>query len=217
MRVDQWKEPVTYAAVGLTQADDLLRYSPPGYRAIERSMRIGHGEARFEYASLAVLTWGVQRNSGFEVTLTDTPPQVTEGTYSPVTFDDEGEPLAPAIVDNDDEVVYGQDGTRILAPGDTAQLRLPIGIQFPVRVVYVVNESKRVGFAYGTLKGHPEEGEEAWIIDYRDDNSVWITVRAFSRPANLFWWCGYPILRVVQEIYTRRYLRALAGPIEGQA
>lgn len=214
MRVDLWKEPVTYAAVGVTQADDLLQYPPRGYRAIERSMRIGHGDARFEYASLAALTWGIQRNSGFRVRLTDTPPQVTEATYAPVTFDNEGEPLAPAISDDADEVVYGQDGTRILAPGDTAQLRLPIGIRFSVRVVYVVNEAKRVGFAYGTLKGHPEQGEEAWIVEYRDDGSVWITVRAFSRPANLFWWCGYPVLRVVQEVYTRRYLRALAGPIE---
>jgi uncharacterized protein (UPF0548 family) len=214
MKADLWKEPVTYAAVGVTQADDLLRYPPRGYRAIERTMRIGHGDARFEYASLAALTWGIQRNSGFRVRLTDTPPQVTEGTYAPVTFDAAGEPLAPAINDHADEVVYGQDGTRILAPGDTAQLRLPLGLRFSVRVVYVVNEAKRVGFAYGTLRGHPEEGEEAWLVEHRDDGSVWITVRAFSRPANLFWWCGYPILRIAQEIYTRRYLRALAGPIE---
>ena len=101
----------------------------------------------------------------------------------------------------------------MIVAGDTALLRLPIGMKLPVRVIYVVNEPTRVGFAYGTLRGHPENGEEAWIVERRDDDSVWMTVRAFSRPANVFWWCGYPILRIVQEVYTRRYLRSLAGPI----
>ena len=213
MRTELWKQPVTYAAIGLTQADDLLRYPPRGYRAIERQMRIGHGEARFDYASLAALTWGVQRNSGFRVIQIDSPPQVTEGTYARVAFDDSGEPLPPGVGEARDEAVYGEDGTPILVAGDTALLRLPIGMKLPVRVIYVVNEPTRVGFAYGTLRGHPENGEESWMVERRDDDSVWMTVRAFSRPANLFWWCGYPILRIVQEVYTRRYLRALAGPI----
>ena len=213
MRAELWKQPVTYTAIGLTQADDLLQYPPRGYRTIERVRRIGHGVARFEYASLAALTWGIQRNSGFRVVQLDSPPQVTEGTYAPVTFDDNGEPQAPAVGELADEVVYGEDGTPMIVAGDTALLRLPIGMKLPVRVIYVVNEPTRVGFAYGTLRGHPEDGEEAWIVEHRDDDSVWMTVRAFSRPANLFWWCGYPILRVVQEVYTRRYLRSLAGPI----
>lgn len=213
MKTELWKEPVTYAAIGLTQADDLLQYPPRGYRAIDRVTRIGHGEARFDYASVAALTWGIQRNSGFRVIQTDSPPHVTEATYVPVTFDDTGEPMPPAVGEAGDEVVYGEDGTPIIVAGDTALLRLPIGIKLPVRVIYVVNEPKKVGFAYGTLRGHPENGEEAWMVEHRDDDSVWMTVRAFSRPANLFWWCGYPILRIVQEVYTKRYLRSLAGPI----
>jgi len=213
MKVAQlWRQPVTYAAIGATQAIDLLRYPPPGYRAIERRMRIGHGMDRFEFARTETLTWGIQRNSGFRVIPTDSPAAVTEQTYVPVSFDEAGEPVVPASTTNE-EVVYGEDGTRHLAPGDTALLRVAIGMRLPVRVIYVVDEPARVGFAYGTLAGHPEDGEEAWTIEHRDDDSVWITVRAFSRPANLFWWCGYPILRIVQEVYTRRYLRSLAGPI----
>lgn len=213
MRTELWEQPVTYAAIGLTQADDLLRYPPKGYRAIERVMRIGHGVARFEYASVAALTWGIQRNSGFRVIQTDSPTAVTEGTYSPVTFDELGDPQLPAVGEAGDEVVYGEDGTPMVKAGDTALMRLPIGLKLPVRVIYVVNEPQKVGFAYGTLRGHPEDGEECWMVEHRDDDSVWMTVRAFSRPANLFWWCGYPILRIVQEVYTRRYLRSLAGPI----
>jgi uncharacterized protein (UPF0548 family) len=45
---------------------------------------------------------------------------------------------------------------------------------------------------------------------------VWLTIRAFSRPASWIFWIGYPILRLMQEIYTARYERALSGPIEGE-
>src|SRR3954470_10446637 len=33
----------------------------------------------------------------------------------------------------------------------------------PCRVVYVVDEPRRKGFAYGTLPGHPESGEELFV------------------------------------------------------
>jgi uncharacterized protein (UPF0548 family) len=64
------------------------------------------------------------------------------------------------------------------------------------------------------LPGHPEDGEEAFIVSQSDDGSVWLTVRAFSRPSTWYWWALYPALRVMQEYYTRGYLRALAVPID---
>lgn len=210
-----WRRPVTYAAVGATQAADLLRYPPRGYRPIERRARIGHGEERFAYASLAVMTWGVQRGSGFRVENVDSPVDITEMTYVPVAFDEAGEPVAPASTGHA-EVVFAEDGTKAVAPGDTAIMHIPFGpfrVSAPVRVVYVVDEPARKGFAYGTLEGHPEAGEESWVVDRRDDGSVWMTVRAFSRPSSARWWMVYPVLRISQEIYTRRYLRALSGPI----
>jgi uncharacterized protein (UPF0548 family) len=212
MQSDLWERAVTYAAIGATQSPDLLRYPPTGYRPLERTARIGHGEARYEYASVAALTWQIQRKSGFRVTLTDAPPEVTEASYTPVSFDEQGQPVAPATM-HVDEAVYDPQGTRLLAPGDTAVLGVGLGISFPVRVIYVVDEPRRRGFAYGTLPGHAEDGEESWMVEHRDDDSVWITIRAFSRPANRWWWAVYPALRVAQEYYTRRYLRALAGPL----
>jgi uncharacterized protein (UPF0548 family) len=212
MQSQLWEKAVTYAAIGATQSPDLLRYPPAGYRAIERRRRIGHGEARYEYASTAALTWGIQRNSGFTVHLMDAPPHVTEQSYTPVNFDENGQPITPAAV-GDDEVVFTGEGHRIVVPGDTAVLGIALGIAFPVRVIYVVDEPRRRGFAYGTLPGHPEDGEECWMVELRDDDSVWLTIRAFSRPANRRWWAVYPALRLAQEYYTRRYLRALTGPI----
>src|SRR3954468_22865929 len=104
MQSDLWERAVTYAAIGATQSPDLLRYPPAGYRPIERKARIGHGDARYEYASMAALSWGIQRNSGFRVTLADAPPEVSEASYTPISFDAAGEPIAPASLGDEDEV-----------------------------------------------------------------------------------------------------------------
>lgn len=84
----------------------------------------------------------------------------------------------------------------------------------PVRIVYLVNEEHRRGYAYGTLPGHPLFGEESFVVEHRADDSVRITVRAFSRPSSRFWWAVYPALRLAQAYFTRRYLRVLAVPID---
>lgn len=67
----------------------------------------------------------------------------------------------------------------------------------------------RRGFAYGTLPGHPECGEERFCVEWRDDDTVALNIVAFSRPAT--WWAraGAPVARLVQRRITDRYLRAL--------
>jgi len=213
-----WERPVSYAAVGATQAPDLLQYPPAGYRPIERRVRVGHGVERWDYAWTQLFTWGMQRLSGMRVEVSDTPGEVTALTYTPVGFDASGNPVAPATIDASGDALFGPDGTAFLRPGDTANLVIPFGplhVGAPVRVVYIIDSPTRKGFAYGTLPGHPESGEEAWMLDQSDDGSVWLTIRAFSRPSSSAWWAVYPVLRIVQAVYTRRYERALAGPIPG--
>jgi uncharacterized protein (UPF0548 family) len=214
-----WRVPVTYAAIGATQADDLLQYPPKGFRPHERRVRIGHGPERWEHAWVQTLSWGIQRAAGFRVQLVDSPAGVNEGTYLPVAFDKKGDPVQPASTDESRELVYTADGSALIRPGDTALLRWPLWpSNIPARVVYVIDEPDRKGFAYGTLPGHPERGEESFVVERRADESVWLVVRAFSRPANAFFWASYPALRLMQAIFTARYLRALAGPIvEGRA
>jgi uncharacterized protein (UPF0548 family) len=78
------------------------------------------------------------------------------------------------------------------------------------RVVYLVDEPNRRGFAYGTLRGHPETGEEAFIVRYDPtNNAVSVEITAFSKPS--YWWIriGNPAARQLQRLVTRRYLRAL--------
>jgi uncharacterized protein (UPF0548 family) len=210
-----WRVPVTYGAVGATKARDLLRYPPKGYRPIERRVRLGHGDARWEFAWTEAMSWGIQRRSGIRVQPQPAPAEATVATYTPVTFDEHGQPIAPAVLGVEGETVYAADGTALLRPGDAARMHVPLWpLSVPARVVYVVDEPGRRGFAYGTLPGHPERGEEAFIVERLPDDSVWLVVRAFSRPSNVLFWVGYPIVRLMQEIYTARYLRALAAPLE---
>jgi uncharacterized protein (UPF0548 family) len=97
-----------------------------------------------------------------------------------------------------------------LQAGDTVVMRVPLWPRdVPCRVVYVIDEPRRAGFAYGTLPGHPEAGEEAFLVEHRDDDAVVLRIRAFSRPATWLFRVAYPAVLLMQEIYTRRYLRAL--------
>ena len=210
-----WQVPVTYAAVGATQAEDLLRYPPQGYRPMERRIRIGHGPERWDFAWVQTLSWGIQRRSGFHVELVDSPAEVSDGTYLPVAFDKDGNPVQPATTGEAGELTFAPDGTALMRPGDSALLKWALWpAKIPARVVYVIDEPDRKGFAYGTLPGHPERGEESFIIERRPDESVWLTIRAFSRPSSAFFWAVSPALRMLQAIFTERYKRALAGPID---
>jgi uncharacterized protein (UPF0548 family) len=106
---------------------------------------------------------------------------------------------------------------RTAVPGAVVILGLGIGslrLRAPCRVVYVVDEPRRRGFAYGTLAGHPESGEEAFMIEHDDDGTVSFKVTAFSRPATRLAKIAGPVGAVVQRRVTARYLRSM-GKIAG--
>lgn len=67
------------------------------------------------------------------------------------------------------------------------------------RIVYVVDEPTRFGFAYGTLPGHIERGEELFQVLLDANDTVWYEIRAFSRPRHWLAWLGYPLTRYLQE------------------
>jgi uncharacterized protein (UPF0548 family) len=85
----------------------------------------------------------------------------------------------------------------------------PASIRMPCRVVYVVNDPQLRGFAYGTLPGHPEAGEERFTLEQHGDGTVRVTITAFSRPASRLARLGGPLTRRVQQMMTLRYLHAL--------
>jgi uncharacterized protein (UPF0548 family) len=81
------------------------------------------------------------------------------------------------------------------------------------QVVYVVDEPNRMGFAYGTLPGHPERGEESFIVSIDDEGLVRFDILAFSRPARWFSNLGSPLLRFLQQHVTWKYLDAVHQPM----
>jgi uncharacterized protein (UPF0548 family) len=83
------------------------------------------------------------------------------------------------------------------------------GVVIPCRVVYEIAEERRVGLAYGTLPGHPERGEESFVIELLDDGQVRVHIVAFSQSARWFTRLAGPISPRAQAVMTERYIRAL--------
>lgn len=111
-------------------------------------------------------------------------------------------------------------GVRVLASsprvrvGAVAILLLGVGrvaVRAPVRVVYVIDQPHLKGFGYGTLPGHPERGEEAFVVELRPDGAVICRITAFSRPATWLTKLGGPLATQVQSWVTGRYLQSLSG------
>lgn len=71
------------------------------------------------------------------------------------------------------------------------------------RIVYVIDLPDKFGFAYGTLPGHVECGEELFMVERTTDGSVRYVIKAFSKPR--FWPArlGYPIARAYQRKFVR--------------
>ena len=96
-------------------------------------------------------------------------------------------------------------GTVVLM---TAGLRR-LGLDIPCRVVWVVDEPDRRGFGYGTLPGHPESGEESFVVSLRPDGQVVYELRAFSRLATRLSRLGGPVSHRVQTLALDRYVTAI--------
>ncbi len=167
-----YQAELTYTEVGATDREPL----PAGYHHVRHRRRIGHGEATFERAREALLTWQMHRRTG--------------------------------------QLVVGDPRAEL---GATVVLGIGLGparLHAPCRVVRVVDEragDRRAGFAYGTLPGHPETGEEAFILQLGADQAVSITITAFSRPGTALTRAAGPAARAVQRGWTRWYARALAS------
>lgn len=84
------------------------------------------------------------------------------------------------------------------------------------RVLYVIDEvtpHRRVGFAYGTLPGHAESGEERFSVELAHDGSVCYDLLAYSRPRHWLARLGYPLSRAMQ----RRFAAGSAAAMQRAA
>ncbi|MGG5752951.1 DUF1990 family protein [Zafaria sp. Z1313] len=169
--------------------------APPGYHVVRRHVRVGHGEEAFRRLAEGILGWGLQRGAGLVV-------------------DAERERAAP--------------GVRVVSGFGAGPFRLPA----PCRVLWVeeppagaggpasgrttpepgpvagAGGSVGAGFGYGTLRGHPEAGEESFRAVLDPDGSVYVEVFAYSRPATVATRLGAPAAAAVQRLVTDRYVAA---------
>lgn len=85
------------------------------------------------------------------------------------------------------------------------------------RILYVIDEPRRFGFAYGTLPAHVEQGEERFLVEWLDDDTVWYDLRAFSRPRYWPVKLASPLARRLQKRFARESLasmrQAVASPV----
>ena len=90
----------------------------------------------------------------------------------------------------------------------------------PCRIVYTLEQTDKVeryGFAFGTLPGHSEEGEERFTVEWnRADDSVWYELLAFARPHHILARIGFPFVGLFQRKFARDSGRAMLEAVRRQ-
>ena len=108
-------------------------------------------------------------------------------------------------------------GLRVAADGPIAvgtnvafSAPLPIGfIDGTCRIVVVVDEPNRYGFAYGTLSVHPERGEQSFVVSRYEDGNARLDIDGVSRPTHPLSRLVPPLSDHLQDRAVRRYLAAM--------
>ncbi len=76
----------------------------------------------------------------------------------------------------------------------------------PCQFVWVTDTATEYGYGFGTLPGHPVNGEEAFLVQLDRHGRVHFRLRSFSRPATWAARVGSPITTLAQRVATDRYL-----------
>ena len=199
---------VSYGSVGATQAADVLVFPPAGFRSAQSEFRLGSGQERFDTATAALMTWGVPKGSHLEVVSVN---EAHSEGYNGLLFNEFGAPVPPTAAALDQ--LFAPDGTPYLSAGTTvelAKLWSPSELTTSHRVIYVVREERRMGYALGTLDYEPVIGEEFFSVEWRDDDSVWSVVRSVTAIAEgrKYFYLS-PLIRLRQWLQRRQYVRSL--------
>ncbi len=143
-----------------------------------------------------------------------TPPGLRRHRWSRALADDAFDRAAAAI---DAWAVHRGAGLSVRADGPIAvgtnvamSAPLPLGfVDVTCRVVALVAEPDRRGFAYGTLPVHPETGEEAFLV-VRAGHGVQFVVEAVSAPRHPLARIAPAVATRLQDRAVRRYLDAMS-------
>lgn len=87
----------------------------------------------------------------------------------------------------------------------------------PCRIIYVSDAAGKFSFAFGTLPGHSEQGEERFTIERNSaDDSVWYEVFAFARPQHVLAKIGFPFVPYFQRRFARESAQAMVEKVKGE-
>lgn len=122
--------------------------------------------------------------------------------------------------------MYRLDWTRLyprdapIAVGETVCVVVNHGFCWsinPCRIVYILDEkgeTERFGFAFGTLPGHSETGEERFTIEWRhQDDSVWFELLSFARPHDILAKIGFPFVGFFQKKFAEDAAQAMLDSV----
>lgn len=113
--------------------------------------------------------------------------------------------------------IHRKAGLRVRADSDAPQTGSDFSagvpllgwtVWVPCRVVWMRHDPTRYGYGFGTLRGHPESGEEAFEVSIDSAGRVWFDLRAFSRPATRVTRLAGPVAVLLQARITDRYVAA---------
>jgi uncharacterized protein (UPF0548 family) len=100
------------------------------------------------------------------------------------------------------------DGPLAVGTNVAMSAPMPVGfIDVTCRIVQVVDEPDRFGFAYGTLPVHPEAGEESFLVY---GSPLTFAVEAVARPVHRLARMAPPIADRLQGAAADRYLTAMS-------
>ncbi len=107
--------------------------------------------------------------------------------------------------------VYPRDARVVLRRDVVVCAKVgPVWSINPCRIVHVESTPDRFAYAYGTLPGHAESGEESFAVARTPGGVIGETI-AYARMAEWIAKLGAPIARRVQRTVKRDYLRALGA------
>lgn len=163
---------LSYVEIGASESSDLMRFPPNSATPFEDEVHLGSGEERFLTASTTLMTLSALRHAGFTV---EQQRQSNPPKYASID-DKSTEPRKyPTTVEDH----FGPDGSQYVAAGSMFSLKSSHGRSRQINVVRVVNRAREVGVVLGTADKAGACGEARITVQYRDDNTVWATLRGF--------------------------------------
>ena len=54
-----------------------------------------------------------------------------------------------------------------------------------------------------------QAGEEKFLVEWREDDSVWYETTSFAKPANFLSFAGLPVVRLQQKMFAKQSMAAM--------